>query len=423
MKKLKLIPLFCLSIVLFCHIIDLNAKVIYKDISSVSIRTNFTFDYDSIQDDGVPDIDETNVYVNQNSKYVIESAEWYLSDTDQFTIGAEPRILIYLETVEYPYTGGDNDYFYRFLSSYSSSNCYVSNGSFVSATRVSNSTLKVIIKLNPIKGTYNPPQDAYWTDNKGTAVWTPDNTLDSGYYDLTLYRDGSSVTSVDRYHGTTYNFYQFMTKEGEYTFRVRTVPGTDHQGAYGKRSEYLDSTGMTIDSTNVNVGGTSMSNNGGINAGWVQSNGSWYFYRPDGSMLKNTWTLYNNVWYFLTENGTMKTGFATINGNQYYFNQDGAMLTGWLKSGESYYFFNTIQGSALGSMCKNMWVSYDNKWFYFDNTGVMVTGWKQITDSSGNSGYYYFYPQGSTSGMFGYMAANTTINGFTVGGDGKWTGQ
>ena len=71
-------------------------------------------------------------------------------------------------------------------------------------------------------------------------------------------------------------------------------------------------------------------------------------------------------------------------------------------------------------MCVNTWVYYNNKYFYFDENGVMVTGWKQIADRSGNRYYYYFYPSGSTSGLYGYMATNVTINGFNIGSDGRW---
>ncbi|MFQ9703375.1 MAG: hypothetical protein ACLR0U_16755 [Enterocloster clostridioformis] len=48
----------------------------------------------------------------------------------------------------------------------------------------------------------------------------------SGYYELQLYRDNKSVHKVSKVSGVRYNFYPYMTKEGDYTFKVRTIPGS-----------------------------------------------------------------------------------------------------------------------------------------------------------------------------------------------------
>ena len=39
---------------------------------------------------------------------------------------------------------------------------------------------------------------------------------------------------------------------------------------------------------------------------------------------------------------------------------------------------------------------------------------------NGNVSFYYFYPKGTTQGLYGFMATNTTINGFNIGSDGRW---
>lgn len=434
MKKNKFFPIVfvILSIILFCF--GAEARVIYKDINSISIRTNFTnFDYESIKNDGVPDLSfnsdgssEDNVYVSANGKYSIDSVEWYDVDIEDFDIAGEPRVIVYLTTNDYPYnTSGTNDYYYRFLNSYSSSTCSISGCTFVSATRLSISSLKVIFRLKGLKGTYNPPTDAYWGNDRGIAIWTPDEVADSHYYDLILYRNQTAIAHIDKYHGTTYNFYGYMDKVGDYMFKVRAVSGTDHQSAYGKRSEYTESGYLTIDANTVYNGTNGYINNNGSNinygtAGWKLENNRWFFVLPSGQMLRNGWSSWNGGWYYFGEDGSMKTGFITLNNNQYYLDHDGKMQVGWLSINDNYYYFDTTNGDHYGAMCVNTWVTYQGKYFYFGHTGVMLTGWQTINDQYGRASYYYFYPRGSVSGLYGYMATNTTIDGFRIGGDGKW---
>lgn len=420
------LSIFALSNIVFC-------SVIYKDINSISIRTNIQIDYETVQMDGVPDLTynsqgyaEDMIYVYDTAKYEIESCEWYSSNTDDFEIGGTPKIAVYLITKDYENNYYNyNDYYYRFLSSYSKSTCFISNGTFVSATRLSTSNLKIVFALDGLKGTYYAPENAYWSDDYGTARWDAPTVCNSGYYDLILYRDSSVVARIDKYQGNTYNFSSYFTKEGSYSFKVRTVPGTDNQSLYGKNSEYTESGDMTVDASivskvlsNGGLGGNT-SGSGNSNVGWIKLNNTWTFRAPNGQMLKNQWVKWQNNWYYLDYKGEMKVGFQTIDGRTYYLSSDGAMIAGWINLNDTFYYFDTSSGDNYGAMLISSWVKYDNKYFYFDENGVMVTGWKQIIYNN-VPGYYYFYPKGSTQGLYGYMAANTTINGFQLNSDGMW---
>lgn len=436
MKQVKkIIAVLFLTFSIVCGAVAVFASVIYKDINSISIRTNFNFDYESIQSDGVPDItfnsdgqDSDMVYVMPSARYTIESCEWYSQGDNDFEIGSTPKVVVYLTTKDYEdffnTSNSNNDYYFRFLSSYSSSTCFISKGTFVSATRLSTSNLKVVFQVQGLKGNFNPPDNAYWEDNRGNARWDSPNVCDSGYYDLVLYRDSTVVARVDKYKGNTYNFSGYFTREGDYSFKVKTVAGTDNQANYGKNSEYVESGGISIDSAAISMiaqGVTASNNNtGSTNVGWVQLNNTWYFYRPDGSIVKNGWIQWSDKWYYLDERGEMKSGVQTINGRTYYLGNDGTMISGWINLNDTYYYFDTTRGDNYGAMIVKSWVKYDNKYFYFDEQGVMVTGWKQIPDSNGNIGVYYFYPKGTTQGLYGYMATNTSINGFPIGSDGRW---
>ena len=434
MKLNKKIIAFLLSMVtVLIGSMTVFASVIYKDINSISIRTNFNFDYDLINEEGVPDITYNStgdsndmVYISGNAKYEIESCEWYSQGDREFEIGGMPKVVVYLVTKSYDDTNynSNNDYYYRFLSSYSSSSCYISKGTFVSAQRLSTSNLKVVFALQGIKGKFNEPENAYWEDNRGTARWDSPNVRDSGCYDIVLYRDSAIVARVDKYHGNSYNFSGYFNREGDYSFKVRTVPSNDNEATYGKNSEYVESGSINIDAAAISMiaeGGYASSYNSGYNnVGWVQMNNTWYFYRPDGQMVKNNWIQWQNKWYYLDERGEMKVGLQNINNRTYYLGTDGTMIAGWVNINDTYYYFDTQSGDNYGAMLSNSWVKYENKYFYFDQNGIMVTGWKQIADTNGNVAFYYFYPKGTTQGLYGFMATNTTINGFNIGSDGRW---
>ena len=435
MKKFKILLFINIMSILFLFNFNSFARVIYKDINSISIKTNFNnFDYESIKEEGVPELTydsdgstDANIYVAANSKYIIDSAEWYEVDVRDFEIGGEPRVVVYLTTNEYPYeTSGDNDYYYRFLNSYSSNSCYISGCTFVSATRLSSSSLKVVFRVRGIKGSFNQPTDAYWGNDRGVAIWTPDDLADSGYYDVTLYRNNASIAHIDKYNGTSYNFYPYMTQAADYQFKVRAVPGTDNQSTYGKRSDYVESGYLTIDENTKYTGQNGYINNNGYNtdnsnAGWKQLNGKWYYYLPNGTMLTNNWTAWNGGWYYFGNDGVMRTGFVTVNGKQYYLGNDGKMQVGWLSlDGTNFYYFDDTNNANFGAMCINQWKMYQGKYFYFGQDGIMYIGWHEIPDAYGNRAYYYFYPKQSQSGLYGYMASNTVIDGFAIGSDGKW---
>ncbi|WP_430622885.1 N-acetylmuramoyl-L-alanine amidase family protein, partial [Clostridium perfringens] len=67
----------------------------------------------------------------------------------------------------------------------------------------------------------------------------------------------------------------------------------------------------------------------------------------------------------------MRKGWVELNGSTYYFNNLGRMVKGWLKlDNDSYYF------KESGQIYKG-WLDLDDKSYYLDiNTGVMATDTK-----------------------------------------------
>ena len=136
--------------------------------------------------------------------------------------------------------------------------------------------------------------------------------------------------------------------------------------------------------------------------GWKQENGVWYFYNTDGSMATG-WLKDNGTWYYLNANGAMATGWLQNNGSWYYLNSNGAMATGWLKDNGTWYYLNVNGAMVTG------WLKDGDTWYYLEASGAMkVSQWFKVSDK-------WYYVDGS-----GALAVNTTVNGYTVNGNGEW---
>lgn len=436
----------------------MEAQAATKPIKSVNVRVNSKLEAGSSLPDiqiggGAPEKGKVSVS-GGNSKYHVSEAEWVDKGGDELKSADEPRMKVTLVPEDV-----SEDYF---LASYKSSDVKVSGGTFVSARR-DGDNLEVTLRVSGIKGEYDPPKDAYWNEkNMGEAKWDkPENT--SGYYELQLNRDGKSVYKVAKTSAVRYNFYPYMTKEGDYTFKVRTIPSTDIQVKYGKKSEWVESGELQITDRYVSDGKGQQKKDGTVvrgtkdTVGWVKEENGWNYRYPDGSLCRGGWESIEGLWYYFNMDGLMLTGWQNVDGRYYYlysngqmavgwakigekwyyfnpedengepagsmagngwrvigpyyyyFNEDGSLYTGWLSQNGSWYYLNTVDNSLLGAMFTG-WIHRDGKTYYTDSNGEMVEGWCQI---DGN--WYYFYP-GS-----GEMAKDTSVSGFYVNQDGIWT--
>ena len=383
----------------------------YKYITNISLKVSIDLDSgDEISSGdslGTSSSDSGSKVYTSYSKYEVESAEW--SNDREVGIGDTPKITVYLD----PNTSSSSAYEYRFRSSYSASSVSISGGIFVSASR-SGDQLKVVLKATGIKGTYDPPEDAEWGSSRGRARWEEaDNT--SGYYDVYLYRGSSVVKKLEDYKGTSYNFYPYMTKEGDYSFKVRTVPHTDEEKKYGKKSEWTEAGDLYIDKDEVSDG-SGQDNNGGstpsggnTDVGWRKEGDSWYFRYPDGNMQKNGWLKWNDKWYLFDSTGRMLTGWQQTGGQWYYLGESGDMKKGWIKSGNIWYYLNPNDGGPEGAMVKSSWLTINGKTYFLNESGAMVEGWYKVENN-----YYYFYPGD------GSKAVSTSIDGFQLDANGVW---
>lgn len=349
------------------------------------------------------------VYVS-SGQYHIADAEWVTSTNRTMDVGDKPEMRVRLEA---------NDG-YQFKGTYRSSNVSVRGGDFSSASRSGTSALVVKLKVDPIEGDFGEPEDVYWKDNaKGTARWSKPDEGGTGKYEVVLRRGSSKIHTVET-SSTSYNFYPYMTQEGTYTFRVRTIAKTTSESNYGKSSDWVESDEIYIAKEDVSdgsgrvetVSSPSTSTEGPLGntqVGWRLTNGSWYYYYPDGTCHKNGWLEIEGKHYLFGEYGQMKKGWQNINGYWYYLADSGELVTGWLKDGNRWYYLNPTQDQYLGTMFANHWLTLDGRDYYFAADGSMIEGWWQVDGS-----WYYFYPG------TGNKAVNTTIDTFYVDANGVW---
>ena len=346
------------------------------------------------------------VKVSSSAKYEIANVEW-VKDVDEAEMGKAYNLKVTLDA--------EDDY--EFKSSYSSSKITVKGGTFVSARRGTyDDELIVTLKTKKTEGTFAAPSDPEWkTQNSknnrfGYASW---DKVKNASYDVVLYRNEKVVHRVESLTTTTYNFYPYMTKEGEYTFRVRAVPSTTDMASYANKSEWVYSDDLYVDDDEVSDGtgqGQTTTESGSATpnvtnpdqVGWIASGGKWYFRYPDGSYLRDSWGKIGGIWYLFDSNGEMLTGWHNRNGHYYYMSSSGAMYTGWLLDKNIWYYLNPDGSMQTG------WLTVDGKTYYMEASGAMQTGWKEIGGQ-----YYYFHADG-------HKAVNEVISGFYVDHNGVW---
>ena len=102
-----------------------------------------------------------------------------------------------------------------------------------------------------------------------------------------------------------------------------------------------------------------------------------------------------------SSNNVLTVGWKKINGSWYYFKSDGSKATGWLKDASSWYYLKSSGEMQTG------WLKENGVWYYLDGSGAMKTGWYQVSGK-----WYYSYSSGA-------LAINTTVDGYRVNSDGE----
>lgn len=313
---------------------------------------------------GTPSV-KVSVSGLSDSDFKIVDLEYYNTNDDEWERGETPVIRMELELVG---DAADNYVFY-----YTSSKYFSVSGNrseFKSAKRLdSGRGLQVDIKQRKVSGELEVPEILDWDGRH--ATW--ETVDDADKYEVKLYRNNSSVTTITT-SNESYNFYPYMSKAGDYSYKVRAISNSD-----GEKSDWSDeSDDYYMNSSNVYTG-TPPSNNGGsstnVSGGWVQDQIGWT-YRQNGTPLTNQWLNVDNNWFYLAANGYMMTGWIYVDNNWFYLNPvsdgtRGAMKTGWQAIDGAWYYLNPVSDGTRGAR-KTSYQMIDGKWYFFDTaTGAM----------------------------------------------------
>ena len=126
--------------------------------------------------------------------------------------------------------------------------------------------------------------------------------------------------------------------------------------------------------------------------GWVEEDGTWYYYDKDGNRVENEWKKSGDNWFFLDgeEGGAMATDALIEDDDDiYYVDANGVMVTNtWVKvvnedqdddddPAEYRYYYMQSNGKAYkaGDSGKTKFKTIDGKKYAFDEDGKMLYGW------------------------------------------------
>ena len=124
--------------------------------------------------------------------------------------------------------------------------------------------------------------------------------------------------------------------------------------------------------------------------GWVKTGNTWYFYNQNGTLARNTWA--GNYW--LGADGRMATN-AWVDGGRYYVGSNGLWVKGAQKS-----------AAAKPEVKKQGWVQNGSAWNYYYQGNIVRNAW---------IGSYWL-------GADGRMATSSWVDGgrYYVGANGVW---
>ena len=124
--------------------------------------------------------------------------------------------------------------------------------------------------------------------------------------------------------------------------------------------------------------------------GWVKTGNTWYFYNQNGTLARNAWA--GNYW--LGADGRMATN-AWVDGGRYYVGSNGL----WVKGAQK-------PAAAKPEVKKQGWVQNGSAWNYYYQGDIVRNAW---------IGSYWL-------GADGRMATNSWVDGgrYYVGSNGVW---
>ena len=217
----------------------------------------------------------------------------------------------------------------------------LNGATYKSATRESSATVLVVTVVMPsLANQVLPVEQATFAGESGECSW--DAVTNAGSYEVKFMRGNTTLGGVQTVTTNSYNGRQYMTKEGEYYFKVKAYNKNDTSVS----STWTESNRVTISRAQADANKASQLA-AQSNGSWNNDSKGWWFTLSDGSYPKSAWRYINNEWY--------------------YFLADGYMAKGWTEIGGKWYYMDPTNG--------NMWKNVKTPdGFELDINGAMITG-------------------------------------------------
>lgn len=214
-------------------------------------------------------------------------------------------------------------------------------------TSVSRSSRKLTIKITLPEVEYDEDyyedvedldmEDVEWDEDDGIGYW--DRNDEANRYEVRLYRDDEAITDIEKTTSRKYDFSEYFTKKGTYTFKVRAVRSSSEKGRwfesdewYVSASEAKDIRGNSSSSTSSSSSGSSTSSNSGgpgespTEGAWLRDSVGWWWCNPDKTYPVSAWKKINGLWYYFDSVGyCVQNRWVKTNDIWYYCGPDGDM--------------------------------------------------------------------------------------------------
>lgn len=291
----KLINTFLLTAMTSTTLIFPSFAATKKNINSVSINV-----VGNIQVEDV--IGEEEIEISASGNHY--SYDYYEATNAGFRWTSDdiPTLKIYLNA--------DDGYQFRITNA---NQINITGATYKSASRESSaSVLVVTVTMPSLANQVRPVENADFGGENGECKW--DEVTNAGSYEVKFMRGNTMLGGMQTVTTNSYNGRQYMTKEGDYYFKVRPINKNDTSVS----TSWTESNHISISKAQADANKNSQLA-AQSNGSWKKNEKGWYFELTDGTYPANAWRYINNEWYYFGADGYMTVGWQFINNNWYYF--------------------------------------------------------------------------------------------------------
>jgi glucan-binding YG repeat protein len=200
-------------------------------------------------------------------------------------------------------------------------------------------TIRLIFDKDKYSSSAVAPSDLAWSEGTpGTATWG--DVASAKYFQVQLLKDGESVSDELSVYSTSYDFSQYITTAGSYTFKVRSVKSGNNV-----KSNWTTSKRWTVKEGDITENGLQMASSdqgtetSGISEGWqlAADNVRWWWQNSDGTWPASQWKDINGQWYYFDAEGYMATGWIEVDGSSYYLDLSSGIMYANARTPDGYW--------------------------------------------------------------------------------------